>query len=123
MTQPEHNRRATDARTLDIESMIAAEDDSKQRAFLIVLNSINNSLVANTSTIRDISEKLETHLTNFDTHTQNEEATLNKGRGAWRVIAAVLAQLQAVNLPVNVKQINGALIKGAGVEGDSWGPV
>lgn len=39
------------------------------------------------------------------------------------IVAAVLAQLQAVNLPVNVKQINGALIKGAGVEGDSWGPV
>ena len=39
------------------------------------------------------------------------------------IVAAVLAQLQAVNLPVNVKQINGALIKGAGVEGDRWGPV
>ena len=45
------------------------------------------------------------------------------GPTAAEIAAAVLATLQVVNLPVNVKQINGAIIKGAGVEGDSWGPV
>jgi hypothetical protein len=83
---------------MDITSMIAAEDDAKQRAFLIVLNSINMSLVANTATIRDISSKLETHLDNFEVHTAAEEALLNKGKGAWKVMAWVVGLVQSLAL-------------------------
>jgi hypothetical protein len=87
-------RRASDRQTLNIEDMIANENDPKQRAFLIVLNSINNSLLANTSTIREVSTKLETHLTLFESHAEAEEALMNKGRGAWTVLAWVLGILQ-----------------------------
>ena len=52
--------------TLDISQMIANEDDPKQRAFLIVLHSINQALEANTSTVREISDKLEIHLEAFN---------------------------------------------------------
>ena len=79
---------------LDIDTMIAGENDPQQRAFLIVLNSINNALVANTATIRDVSDKLETHLTNFDKHTKEGEELLNKGKGAWKVTAVVLGMVQ-----------------------------
>lgn len=84
----------------DIEQMILNEDDPKQRAFLIVLNSINNSLIANTDTIRDVSEKLENHLTNFEEYTKTEEAMLNKGRGAWKVITWVISVVQIIGLGI-----------------------
>lgn len=93
-------RRVTDKTVHDIEQMIADEDDHKQRAFLIVLNSINNSLIANTHTIREVSTKLETHLTNFETHTKEEDALLNKGRGAWKVVAWVVTVAQVIGLGI-----------------------
>lgn len=108
----EHNRRATDKLPRDIENMILQEDDPKQRAFLIVLNSINNSLIANTDTIRNVSDKLESHLQNFDTHTKEEDARLNKGRGAWKILAWVIGIAQVVALGIwnearsEIKQIN-----------------
>ncbi len=80
--------------------MILEENDPKQRAFLIVLNAINNSLVANTDTIREVSSKLETHLTNFDEHTRAEDALLNKGRGAWHIVVWVIGVAQVIGLGI-----------------------
>ena len=97
----EHNRRATDAAmSLDIDQMIMQEDDPKQRAFLIVLNSINNSLIANTETIKDVSEKLDAHLTSYENHVEQEDALLNRGRGAWRVMAWVISGVQVIGLGI-----------------------
>ena len=97
----EHNRRATDAAmSLDIDQMIMQEDDPKQRAFLIVLNSINNSLIANTETIKDVSEKLDAHLTSYENHVEQEDALLNKGRGAWKVMAWVISGVQVIGLGI-----------------------
>jgi len=79
---------------LDISLMIAAEDDPKQRAFLIVLNSINLALEANTVTVKDISLKLETHLLAYNQSTKNSEEIINKGKGAWKVIAWVIGIAQ-----------------------------
>jgi len=99
MTQ-QQNRRATDKLPLDIDQMIMQEDDPKQRAFLIVLNSINNSLIANTETIKDVSEKLDAHLTSYENHVEQEDALLNKGRGAWKVMAWVISGVQVIGLGI-----------------------
>lgn len=80
--------------TLTIEQMIAEENDPRQRSFLIVLNSINNSLVANTKTISDVSEKLDSHLTIFEQKAQADAEIMNKGKGAWWVIAGVMGFVQ-----------------------------
>lgn len=109
------NRRATDRSAQEIENMILQEDDLKQRAFLIVLNSINNSLIANTETIREVSDKLEAHLEHFDTHTKAEEALMNKGRGMWKIAAWVIGVAQGAGLYIwqhareDLSQINLAL--------------
>ena len=89
-------RRDSDRVLMDIEDMIIKENDPHQRAFLVVLNSINISLVANTRTVTDIGRKLEAHLVNFEKHTTNEEALMNKGRGAWNILAWVLSIAQIV---------------------------
>lgn len=97
----ELNRRKTDdLASLDIEQMILQEDDQKQRAFLIVLHSINKSLIANTETIRDVSEKLEKHLENFEEHQKAEDELLNKGKGMWTVVAWILAGVQTIGLGI-----------------------
>lgn len=111
----ERNRRSTDGLDDDIENMIVEENDPKQRAFLIVLNSINKSLIANTETIREVSEKLEEHLEHFDQHTKAEEALMNKGRGMWKVAAWVIGVAQLAGLYIwqhardDLSQINAAL--------------
>ena len=99
MTQ-QQNRRATDKLPLDIDQMIMQEDDPKQRAFLIVLNSINNSLIANTETIKEVSEKLDAHLTSYEKHVEQEDALLNRGRGAWKVMAWVISGVQVIGLGI-----------------------
>ena len=103
MSDPSQNRRESDSRALNIEAMIAEENDPKQRAFLIVMNNINVSLVTNTSTIREISEKLDTHLTNFEAHTATEEALMNKGRGMWKILAWVLGAAQAIVIGLSLQ--------------------
>lgn len=103
-TQTNQQRRESDRVLMDIEDMIIKEDDPHQRAFLVVLNSINISLVANTRTVTDIGRKLEAHLVNFESHTKNEEALMNKGRGAWNILAWVLsiAQIAVIGAYVNM---------------------
>lgn len=100
---------------LDIEQMILEESDKKQRAFLIVLHAINTNLIANTTTIREVSTKLETHLEQFEAHTTQENALLNKGRGAWKVLAWVIGTAQVIGLGIwneartEIKDINSAV--------------
>jgi hypothetical protein len=99
MTEP--TRRESDKyASLDIDQMILQEDDQKQRAFLIVLHAINKSLIANTETIRDVSDKLEAHLQNFEKHTQEEDALRNRGIGMWKVAAWVIGIAQLVGLGI-----------------------
>ena len=117
MTENPMRRETDKLASLDIEQMILSEDDPKQRAFLIVLNSINRSLIANTETIREVSEKLETHLEHFENHTKTEEALVNKGRGAWKVAAWVIGVAQVIGLGIwneartEIKDIHLALQK------------
>lgn len=86
-----------------IDALISKEDDPARRALLIVLQAINRSLEENTlatqqtqSSLGELRTDFGIHLTNFATHAINEEAIMNKGKGAWRVMAYVLSAVQAV---------------------------
>lgn len=80
----------------DIDTMIAAEDDPKARTHLIILSSLHNALVANTSAALEIKRSLDEHLTNFEKQTEEHRALMNQGRGAAKVMVWVLGGLQAV---------------------------
>jgi hypothetical protein len=99
-------RRSSDSKSLDIEDMIADENDPKQRAFLIVLNSINNGLMANTTATRDMSDKFDSHLSAYDQRTEAESEMVNKARGAWRILAWVLGACQALVLMLGTALFN-----------------
>jgi len=103
--ETELNRRASDKLQTDIDLSIAAENDPRQRALLIILQSINRSLIANTRATQDTQIEVEkhrqdfmVHLRNFESHAMNEEALLNKGRGAWFIVAIVLSIAQSLLL-------------------------
>ncbi len=100
--ESELTRRASDKRQDDIERLIANEDDPKQRGLMIVLQSINRSLIANTISTQSTQLEVEKHrqefmqhLNNFEKHAMNEEAIMNKGKGAWWVLSAVLMVAQS----------------------------
>ena len=78
-----YKRRVTDGNAADIEALIAKENDPDKRMYLIILNSINQSLIANTTSLISISEKLDSHLTTFELHIKAEDAMINRGRGMW----------------------------------------
>lgn len=90
------DRRESDHKRLAIEQMIQAEGDPKQRSFLIVLNSINESLVANTRTTQDVALKLDKHLTAFELSTAQEAERRNRQAGMARIGVYVLGVVQVI---------------------------
>lgn len=89
-------RRAVDADGWNIESMIAEEDDPKQRLQLIIMNSIKNAVLANTKVAEATAHRLEDHQSDYEQHRKEAAALINKGLGAWKVIAWLLGVAQAL---------------------------
>lgn len=81
-----------------ISALIEKEDDPKDRAFLIVLQQINTSLIANTSTINEVASKLNEHLDNYDEHSRRDAELLNRGKGIWAIASWGLAAVQSIIL-------------------------
>lgn len=96
MADDEHKRRHIDIYGMDLDHLIAQENDPKQRVFLILLNNLNGSLIENTKATANIGSKLDAHLTNFERYTKDKDEILNKGRGAWKVAAWVLGAAQVL---------------------------
>jgi hypothetical protein len=80
----------------EIGELIKLEEDAKNRAFLIILQNINLSLIANTQTVNDIDEQLKEHLVEFKARAVREDEILNKGRGAWHIVSWVLGSAQII---------------------------
>jgi len=79
---------------IEIEELLRDANDPKDRLMLIVLNRINNSLVSNSELTRTSSELNRQMAARLEEHITSYEENLNKGRGAWKVIAWVLGLLQ-----------------------------
>jgi len=124
-----HDRRAEDKQTeaklqAELDALVAAENDPSKRATLMVLNAINRSLTQNTHVTHNVKEQLTTLKTSFDEHVvgfaqhaKDEEALLNKGRGAWMALAWFLGLVQvAVGFMImdtrdTLRQLHGASIE------------
>lgn len=107
---------------LEIERLIAEENDPKVRLHLMVMNRINLSMIANTESTREVAAtvqmigtKLDNHLTHFEEHIRAEDAVINKGKGAWMIFAKVIACVQVIGLGIwgyaanEIKGIHSAL--------------
>jgi len=87
-------RRAND--DLDIEAMIAREDDASRRALLLVLSSLATNVAANTRTTESVSASLQAHLATFNSHVEENAMVINNWRGASKVITWLLGIIQMV---------------------------
>lgn len=102
------NRRATDTAAhaaFNIDQLIAAEADESKRVLLLVMNSMKQSLDANTRLTHALSESMERYATDFkehkeefNEHTEKQEEIINKGKGARVVILWVAGVVQAIGL-------------------------
>jgi hypothetical protein len=90
------NRRATDALQNQIEELIVAATDPKDKAFLLIMNKIATSLDTNTSLTRALADDFKSHTVAFSEHERKEMELINQGRGGFRVALVLLAVLQAV---------------------------
>lgn len=80
----------------EIEHLIAKEEDPKARLQLMILNKINLALIANTNVTNSIRQDLDQHLEIFATRTKEQDALLNKGRGAWWIVSSGLVLVQVL---------------------------
>ena len=89
-----HYRRSSDLGDINIDALIAEENDPGKRTLLLLLSSLNANLIANTKTTEVVSNDLAALGVAFSAHAANEEALMNKGRGAWKVLATVMGLAQ-----------------------------
>jgi len=87
----------------DLEQMIAAENDPQRRVLLLLVNTFNANLAANTTAVEGISTKLDNHLTKFEQHMALDDELRNQGKGAWKVLAWVLGGVQVIGLGIWVE--------------------
>lgn len=81
---------------VEIERLIGEEGDPKARLQLMILNRINLALIANTNVTNSIRSDLDQHLEIFAARTKEQDAMLNKGRGAWWVVTSALVGAQVL---------------------------
>jgi hypothetical protein len=88
------DRRKSDVLQQQIEELIVAAENPKDKAFLLIMNKIATSLDANTHLTKALSEDFKSHTIAFSEHERKEMELINQGRGGFRVALALLAVLQ-----------------------------
>ena len=99
--------RASDMHEFDeIGELIKQENDPKTRAILMVLQSINISLKENTKAVSDTDVELKALASDYRTRTAESEAMVNRGKGMWYILSAVLVVVQVVLVKLMFQSIN-----------------
>lgn len=80
----------------EIGELIKQENDPKMRAFLVLLKSIDTSLLATTKLTADVDKQLREHMVAFRVRSEREDELLNKGKGMWKFLSLALGALQAI---------------------------
>lgn len=93
-----YDRRAADKAHLDIRELILKTDSPKDKAMLLILLKISESLEANTSMTHEVSVKLDEHLDNYVEHEKQDAIRCAQIKTGWRVFSGILILLQGVAL-------------------------
>jgi hypothetical protein len=94
--QTRYQRRASDIEASKLSDMLEKENDESKRALLLVLSSLNANLMANTAATESIRKDLTAHLSSYQVHMEITTEYINKGKGAWKVVAWVLGLAQVL---------------------------
>ena len=92
MSDPNDHRSEEISR--QIEALILAAEDPKDKGFLLILNKIADSLDENTRLTRDLRTDLKAHTAAFQEHEKAEMALISQGRGFLRGVVLGLVLFQ-----------------------------
>ena len=92
------DRRVTDKAHLDIRELILKTDSPKDKAMLLILLKISESLEANTSMTHEVSTKLDMHLENYTEHEKIDAIRSAQIKTGWRVLSGIIILLQAIGV-------------------------
>jgi len=94
----QHDKISSDHTHADIRELILQTDAPKDKAMLLILLKISESLEANTQMTHDVSIKLDEHLENYKKHETDDAVRVGSFKTGWRVISGILIILQGVGL-------------------------
>lgn len=89
-------RRVTDQVQQQIEELIVAATDPKDKAFLLIMNKIAQSLDTNTYLTQGLSDEFKVHTAAFRAHEAQEQKLVNQSRGGVRVGLYLLGIIQVL---------------------------
>lgn len=79
----------------EILDYIKETNDSKDKAYLLLLYRINESLSANTLATQHVAQDFEEHIKKFNGHIDEESKLISTVKGAWR---ALILSIGLINL-------------------------
>lgn len=79
-----------------INKLILEEQDPRERARLLILLQLNNSLVDNVVAVRELTNEFRGHKVEFEQHVAATMKFVSYGRGAMWGVISMLALMQAV---------------------------
>lgn len=91
-----HTDQEEDRTEVKILELIESTQDSKDKAFLLILLKINGSISNNTSIVTNVANKLDKHLTVFEEHAEEELKRLSHGAGIKKILTYVSGFIQTM---------------------------
>lgn len=99
-------RREIDKMQQQIEDLIVAADNPKDKAFLLIMNKIAVSLDTNTFLTQSLSDEFQAHTKAFKNHEAAELSLINQGKGGLKVGMWLLGIIQTLVIVVASSQIS-----------------
>ena len=87
---PTPNRRVTDKITEELLDLIKKEDREPEKGVLLILYQISELISFNANLVQEIHSTLAQQNKVFEAHRSQNLEYINKGKGAWKVLAIVL---------------------------------
>lgn len=92
------DRRKADRAHLDIGELILKTDSPKDKAMLLILLKISESMEANTCMTHKVSTKLDMHLENYTEHEKIDAIRSAQIKTGWRVLSGIIILLQGFGI-------------------------
>lgn len=93
-----HNDRTLELLEEKIVSLIENTEDNKDKAYLLILMKLNDSLATNTTNISKITDRLSKIVSTVDSHVKITEAYINRGKGWKDTLVWTLGAIQALGV-------------------------
>lgn len=91
-------RMSTDKTHTELRSLIMETEAPKDKATLLIMLKISESLAENTDLTQNLSEKVDGHMDRYTAHETREAVLVGQAKTAWFILSGVLVLVQGVAL-------------------------